>query len=163
MYDTASDQRRTTALKQTIDGLRTETQNLKDIILSLCTSSNRDALIRVVHDNLVAIDFERGINEVAEVCRRDAAQNSTTQNAFGGRGQTGFAPMASSFTEPPFAGQSSYAPRQYTDGVPNSPTANPGWVPDGDDVLDGEIDPDFTSPPSQEYNQDGAWRPDGFA
>jgi hypothetical protein len=164
MYDTASDQRRTTALKQTIEGLRTETQNLKDIIVSLCTSTNRDALIRVVHDNLVAIDFQRGINEVAEVCRRDAAQNPLAQSPFGGPAQTGYTAMASTFAEPSFDGQSSFAPRQYTDGVSDSPAANPGWTPDGDvdDALDVEMESDLISPRPRGYNQDTPWRSDRF-
>jgi hypothetical protein len=152
-------------LKQTIEGLRSETQNLKDIIVSLCTSSNRDALIRVVHDNLVAVDFERGLNEVAEVCRRDAAQNSSAQNPFGRREQPEYATMGSSFTERPFPGQSAYAPGQYVDGTSHSPTANPGWAADGDvdEALDGDLeDGEFTTSRTQGYNQDGPWRADGF-
>jgi hypothetical protein len=168
VYDTASDQRRTTALKQRIDGLMTETKDLKDIITAICTSPNRDALIEVVQSNLL-IDFTH-VKEVAELCRQDT-QTAAAPGPVSGRRQPGFAPIEPSFTGRSFSEQSSFASRSYPDGVSRSSAVRTGWTggmadgtPDG--IVDGTPDGDgfddkWDHQQRQGYNPDGVDGVDG--
>jgi hypothetical protein len=164
MYDTTSDQRRTTALKQRIDGLMTETKDLKDIITAICTSPNRDALIEVVQTNLLA-DFAH-LKEVAELCRQDT-QTGPAPGPVSGRRQPAFAPLGPSFTERSFPEPSSYTARAYPDGVSRLSAVRPGWtdgmadgVPDG--VPNGEgFDDKWDHQQRQGYNPDGVDGVDG--
>ncbi|KAF2428628.1 hypothetical protein EJ08DRAFT_662412 [Tothia fuscella] len=137
-YDVAGDQRRTTALKQRIDELKTETANLKDIITAICTSADRDALIQIVQ-TLPASDFRHSA-EVAELCR----QNSQNANA-----QTGFPSSASSQPyPPPLSNGPSYASGPYGNRRDQTSQALEGWN-DGmeqDGVEDGaDMDEDDES------------------
>jgi len=73
LYDSASDQRRTSALKQRIEGYQVENDALKDIIMSICSAydnHNLEPTLRLVQQTLQQGDFSR-VPELAEVLRKN--------------------------------------------------------------------------------------------
>ncbi|KIW06813.1 uncharacterized protein PV09_02493 [Verruconis gallopava] len=92
VYDSSSDLRRTSALKQRIENLQQEVSDLKDILLALCTaysSGAGDSLLALVHQNIGGGDFSR-VPELAQLLRASESLNSTSRlhMAHGSFGQT---------------------------------------------------------------------------
>lgn len=82
LYDSASDQRRTSALKQRIEGYQLENDALKDIIMSICSAydnHNLEPTLRLVQQTLQQGDFSR-VPELAEVLRKNTNAMASQAN-----------------------------------------------------------------------------------
>lgn len=66
-YDTTSDQRRTSALKQKIDELARESSALKEIIGTICSTGDRDTAVETA--SKLSLNGFQGIEAVASLLR----------------------------------------------------------------------------------------------
>jgi hypothetical protein len=158
VYDTSSDQRRTTALKQRNtaismenDILRAEITDLKDIIAIICRSNDREPILDIVQA-LPQNDFENTA-DVATLVRdtHAAGLSESTARPIGLAGPSGFRATNSiyaptPFTQPPMFGRP-FRPGIYDDDVTPSPTTQSNWSPgvhEGDDVDQEESSTQWT-------------------
>lgn len=143
VYDSASDLRRTSALKQQIDGLQQQVNDLRDILLAVCAAhntGNSDAVLGVVRSVVGSQDFA-GVPELAEVLRNNRGQLPAARIGYQQQGFSQGDAAYSQFSHVPHGfGEGQPIATQHGMQAPSAIDPQIGWPVD-EEQSEGEEDP----------------------